>query len=69
MNWTIAIIRSILVAVTLRFGGIYIHRNPPKNKFLHRIWKYERKFRVFLIKKYWVFGILTFAIHLVIKML
>ncbi len=62
----LAVIRGILATVVVYFVPRLYDKYLPKNGFLYRAWHKDEKTRKFIIKYYWLVGLLVFAINIVI---
>ena len=66
----VAVIRAVLVMAVLYFFGRrfnnYINSYSLKNKFLYRIGQKDKKARDFIVKYYWLVGLLVFFVNILI---
>lgn len=66
----VAVFRALLVVAVLYFFGrrinSYIDSIPPKNKFLHKISRKDKKVREFIVKNCWLVGLIIFTINILI---
>ena len=65
-----AFIRALLVTAVLYFLGPrinkYIDSCSAKNKFLYKVCQKDKKAREFMVDYYWLFGLLTFTVNILI---
>ena len=66
--WTFAVIRTFIVGGGIYLIGIWVRKlkgYPFKNAFFRKLWDWDTAGRKWVLKNYWLLGIITFVIHVI----